>query len=195
MTTDLKIEDLIKSKDWKLHQSKQAAYGLIPIIQNLGNNIKCIEIGVNLGHNSYMLLECCKNIQELIGIDHYKEYKDRQSYIDQTTQDMVWTIFKENIKVLTNKFKLIKTSSTNAAKYIEDDSIDFIFIDADHNIKAVLNDLDSYWPKLKSGGIMSGHDSNLFSVNFAVLSWTKHKGIPQSTVKTAINNSWWFKKP
>lgn len=40
----------------------------------------------------------------------------------------------------------------------EDDYFDFIYIDADHTYEAVKSDLESWYPKLKKGGIMSGHD-------------------------------------
>ena len=106
----------------------------------------------------------------------------------------MWKAFSENMKILGSRFKLIKESSTNAATQLEDDSYDFIFIDADHSMKAVLQDLDSYWPKLRVGGIMAGHDNNIFGVNFAVTSWTKRKGIDISDIKVGSNNSWWWIK-
>jgi hypothetical protein len=61
-------------------------------------------------------------------------------------------------------------------------------------MKAVLKDLDHYWPKLRKGGIMAGHDSNLFGVNFAVTSWAKRRGIDPSTIETEANSAWWFRK-
>ena len=38
---------------------------------------------------------------------------------------------------------------------------DFIYIDADHSYEACKLDLESYWPKLKQGGIMMGDDYTL----------------------------------
>lgn len=194
MSNELNLKNIINSENWSMLRSSQAAYGLVPLIQALGDNITCIEIGVNLGFNSYMLLENCSNISKLIGIDHYKEYQDWEGYIDQNMQDLVWNIFHENISALGPKFVLIKESSADAAKDIDDESIDFIFIDADHSMRAVLQDLDNYYPKLKPGGVISGHDANLFSVNFAVLSWAKRKGIELSRVQIVKNSSWWWQK-
>jgi predicted O-methyltransferase YrrM len=194
VTHELKLRNIIKDKNWPTFKSTQAAYGLIPLIMGLGNDIKCIEIGVNLGFNSCMLLDSCPNIKELIGVDHYIAYQDWQGFIDQTMQDMAWSIFSENLDILGPKFTLLKASSVEAAKQLADDSFDFIFIDADHSMRAILQDLDSYWPKLKSGGIMAGHDSNLFSVNFSVLSWTRNKGINPSEIQTVSNNAWWWQK-
>ena len=35
---------------------------------------------------------------------------------------------------------------------------DLIFIDADHSYEAVREDIIAWWPKVKNGGIISGHD-------------------------------------
>jgi len=38
------------------------------------------------------------------------------------------------------------------------DYFDFIYVDARHDFKGVTLDLELYWPKLKVGGIIAGHD-------------------------------------
>jgi predicted O-methyltransferase YrrM len=45
-----------------------------------------------------------------------------------------------------------------AYKLFEDESIDFLFIDADHSFEAVKKDLKLWYPKVKTGGIIAGHD-------------------------------------
>ena len=47
-------------------------------------------------------------------------------------------------------------TSVDASKIIEDNSIDFIYIDANHI--DVATDLKCWFPKLKEGGIIAGHD-------------------------------------
>ena len=49
-------------------------------------------------------------------------------------------------------------TTTEAAKHIEDDSVDYIYVDARHDYCGVTQDLQAYWPKLKGGGILAGHD-------------------------------------
>jgi len=41
---------------------------------------------------------------------------------------------------------------------IKNDSVDFLFIDGPHNYKTVSRDLKYYWPKIKEGGFVTGHD-------------------------------------
>jgi cephalosporin hydroxylase len=63
---------------------------------------------------------------------------------------------------------IIKSLSVPAADFFRDASVDFVFIDADHNHDAALNDMRAWWPKVKSGGMMAGHDIGLDSVRSAV---------------------------
>jgi len=37
---------------------------------------------------------------------------------------------------------------------------DFIYIDADHSYDALISDIHAWWPKVRVGGVMAGHDYN-----------------------------------
>ena len=37
-------------------------------------------------------------------------------------------------------------------------SVDFVYIDARHDYKGAMEDIKAWWPKLKKGGLLSGHD-------------------------------------
>ncbi len=45
-----------------------------------------------------------------------------------------------------------------AAEDFEDNSIDFVYIDANHGFKYVAEDLWEWSKKVRSGGVISGHD-------------------------------------
>ena len=40
----------------------------------------------------------------------------------------------------------------------EDESLEFVMIDGDHSQSAVENDITSWLPKIKSGGLLAGDD-------------------------------------
>ena len=52
----------------------------------------------------------------------------------------------------------IQESSDTAARHVEDDSLDLVFIDADHTAAWVQKDLDAWVPKVRPGGVIAGHD-------------------------------------
>ena len=68
--------------------------------------------------------------------------------------------FTNNMSSVKKYYTPIKTYSHLAAKMFDDYSLDFVFLDADHNYKAVKKDLESWWPKIKQGGVLAGHDYN-----------------------------------
>lgn len=53
---------------------------------------------------------------------------------------------------------LLRQLSTQAVGGFPDESLDFVYLDADHSFAAVLNDLYIWWPKLRRGGLLAGHD-------------------------------------
>ena len=53
---------------------------------------------------------------------------------------------------------IIYDDTWNASKRFEDESIDFIYIDAEHKFEYVYRDIVNWYPKMKKGGIFAGHD-------------------------------------
>lgn len=74
-----------------------------------------------------------------------------EQYLQQT---------KERLAPYENKVEYYRMYSTEAAKQMAHASLDFAYIDARHDYCGVAEDLAAYWPLLKPGGIMAGHDFN-----------------------------------
>ena len=55
---------------------------------------------------------------------------------------------------------MIKGYSPQEADAFESESVDFIYIDALHDYPAVKKDIETWWKKLRRGGVISGHDFN-----------------------------------
>ena len=53
---------------------------------------------------------------------------------------------------------MIRCLSKNAVKLFKDESLDFVYIDANHAYDFVKEDLEMWWPKIKKGGYICGHD-------------------------------------
>jgi predicted O-methyltransferase YrrM len=52
----------------------------------------------------------------------------------------------------------MKMTSLEAAALIPDGSLDLVFIDAAHDYPSVRADIDAWRPKVRAGGVLSGHD-------------------------------------
>lgn len=58
----------------------------------------------------------------------------------------------------TNKFDLLRGDSLTIARFIPDNSLDFVYIDANHYKGPVIEDIIAWYYKVRPGGIIAGHD-------------------------------------
>jgi predicted O-methyltransferase YrrM len=65
--------------------------------------------------------------------------------------------------------QVIQDESVRAAVRIADSSVDWVFIDALHDYRSVRDDIRAWAPKVKPGGLISGHDYGRAGVTDAVL--------------------------
>ena len=56
----------------------------------------------------------------------------------------------------------MRLDSLAAVRHFPDQSLSFAFIDADHGYESVLSDLQAWWPKIHSGGMLCGHDYGVY---------------------------------
>ena len=118
------------------------------------------EVGVQRGEYSRQILNAIPSIEKFYLVDlwkHQENYFDHANVNDAAQQKcLVATL--ANTNRWKEKVVLLKGYSTEMAQQIEDQSLDWVYIDARHDYKGCLEDIEAYWPKVKSGGIMSGHD-------------------------------------
>lgn len=119
------------------------------------------ELGIWRGRTYLFLLEMCPSLT-LIGVDLWEPQPDNKGL--ETYEDWPHKQHEENCRKQAKKFGdrsvIIKGWTTKAAEQVDDNSLDFVFVDADHSTEAVRADIQAWWPKVKGTGWIIGHDIN-----------------------------------
>jgi predicted O-methyltransferase YrrM len=125
-----------------------------PLLNDL-NFKKGVEIGVYRGKFTACIAKSAPNLS-LTGVDAWKVYKGYDEYQANDLENKAYL----EAKAETEKYnvKLIKAWSLDAALQFEDESLDFVFIDANHDYEHVSEDIAAWSKKVRKGGIVSGHD-------------------------------------
>jgi len=113
------------------------------------------EIGVWKGVFSEILCQGVPGLH-LFCIDAWQGYAN---YRDHRHQHLLGAAYDTATARLTPYgATLIREFSVPAAAAFPDGSLDFVYIDANHSFEHVVADLAAWEPKVRSGGILSGHD-------------------------------------
>jgi len=80
---------------------------------------------------------------------------------------------------------VLKATTHEAVAHCFNNMADMVFIDADHSYEAVKQDILDWKPKLRAGGIISGHDFTWESV---------HRAIADTLLGVENESTVWWKK-
>ncbi|PNW79477.1 hypothetical protein CHLRE_09g416700v5 [Chlamydomonas reinhardtii] len=118
-----------------------------------------VELGVQRGHFAAHTLKTWPSATRYYLVDiwqHQPNYEDFAN-VDNAKQDQLFKEAQGNLAAYTGKTVFLRNFTSDAVKRINE-MVDYIYVDARHDYCGVLEDIELYWPKLKSGGIMAGHD-------------------------------------
>jgi hypothetical protein len=122
---------------------------------------------------------------KLYCIDPWLDYPDYSRGDEKWQQDLNLQYNRTRELLEPYDCILIRKKSMAALSEFEDESLDFVYIDGNHEFMYVLNDIHEWSKKVKKGGCICGHDyfhSNphgfeIIKVKEAVDVYTKHYGI------------------
>lgn len=119
------------------------------------------EVGCAWGGFSQAVLRIWKG-QMLYMIDPWSKQPDYRESTNETAPFDEWykecVAFAEGRKGMKPEVKIMRMRSTDGAKEFLDNALDWVYIDGNHRYENVCEDLRAWWPKVKSGGLFSGHD-------------------------------------
>jgi hypothetical protein len=153
-----------------------------------------VEIGVSTGGHSDAILQRTQ-VEMLYSIDPWQTnpslHMPHPVMFDILHQRVV-----HRLKRYGNRSCILRNYSYNIVHQFANESLCFVFVDGDHNYQAVKKDLEDWWPKVRSGGIVGGDDY--------ATSWP---GVPQAVNEFFANLNitvyqdeeqpriWWVIKP
>lgn len=129
-------------------------YGLATLFAELKFK-KGVEIGVLFGRYSKILCEANPKLK-LYSIDPWLSYNEYKDLTTQKNFDKLYERTKSNLAPY--NCKIIRAKSMDAVKNFADNSIDFVYIDGNHEFASETNDIHEWSKKVRFGGIISGHD-------------------------------------
>jgi hypothetical protein len=140
--------------------------GFYHIFSDLGYKTGC-EVGTYLGRNAASIILNNPTIK-LYLVDAYDKkqwdvntnYKFDVREAEKSAKKRMKKIrFKYGVK-----YEFIRKLSSKAVERFEDGSLDFVYIDANHSYEHVLEDIILWSKKVRTGGIIGGHDYDRYGM-------------------------------
>ena len=112
-----------------------------------------VEVGVEKGIYSEIICKTNPGVK-LHCVDaweRYKGYRDFVESMEPNYEETKWRLHQYDCN-------LIKKYSMDAVKDFKDNSLDFVYIDGNHDFQHITNDLVEWRKKIRVGGIIAGDD-------------------------------------
>jgi len=112
---------------------------------------KGLEVGAEIGtYKGELAVKLCEMGLKLYCIDPYNVGRP------QKRNDFLYKYVTDILQPY--NCKVIRKTSMEALEDFEDESLDFVFIDGNHDFKHVAEDIFEWAKKVRKGGIIAGHD-------------------------------------
>lgn len=118
-----------------------------------------LEVGCYAGESAIQFLQS-NRIKKYYAVDlwDFLGKEDSTNQANQYNMSIVESWFDERTKPYQHLITKLKMPSQAAYNLIPDNTIDIVYIDANHDYEYVRDDIKYSLPKLKTTGIVSGHD-------------------------------------
>ena len=155
-TAEIEVEIILDSV---IQTTDNDTKSILFLVDQLGRNLTIVEVGCWVGHVTALLgFSARRSDSKVIAVDNFK---GTGSLLEEyCTKMSPRALLAENIRRchLENIVSVMESDSVQASKNFKDNSIDFLFLDADHRYSSVDKDIKAWYPKVKKSGIFSGHD-------------------------------------
>ena len=120
---------------------------------------KGVEVGVQNARFSETILATWGG-EQLILVDAWRGLEDHLdcAHVSDHEFENQYLRTKRRTAKYGSRVRIMRMLSVEAAATMPDEYLDFVYIDANHAYLACKADLVAWWPKLRIGGLFSGHD-------------------------------------
>jgi len=130
------------------------------MVRRFESGSRFVEVGSWKGRSACFMGVEIHNSGKSIKLDTVDTWLGSEEHIgyEILNEDALYREFISNIQPIKHIINPIRMTSIEASKLYEDESLEFVFIDASHKYEDVMDDLKAWYPKVKKGGIFAGHD-------------------------------------
>ena len=155
----MKIIDEIKEKGRPYKIPNAFRNDLPTFFTEMGYKVG-VEIGTLRGEFAE---EICKAGLKLFAVDPYQYYKGYRRHPKEAPMEEIYQEAKTRLAPYDCTF--VRKTSMDALDDFEDNSLDFVYIDGNHNVRYVIEDIYEWYRKIRPGGTISGHDYEMWRKN------------------------------
>ena len=116
-----------------------------------------VELGVYRGDYLAKFAEVLPN-GHCYGVDSWLDHLQGRERTTPTSKSADAERIAFNRFASVTNVRLVKSATVKAAARFADESLDCVYVDADHTLVGCNADLTAWYPKVKRGGIIAGHD-------------------------------------
>ena len=169
---------------------------LIPLLKQLNLPLVVAEVGVAEGRLSLDFLT--GGVEKLYLIDAWETLNQKgDGGFSKEWHNTNYDGMISRITPFKRKVTILRGLSYKMSEEIEDNTLSMVYIDADHSYEGVKRDLNAFYSKVRSGGIIAGHDytSPDYGVFQAVAEFCKEKNYtPILIPENGSDSSFYFIK-
>lgn len=157
------------------------------IVRTYPNGAHFVEVGVWRGRSSAFMAVEILNSGKNITFDAIDTFDGSEEHLDPNSgwfvkelmddKDYLYKDCLKNLEPVIEYVNVIRGASVEKAKDYTDGSLDFVFIDGSHKKQDVYDDIVAWFPKIKVGGYIAGHDVSHWEVREAVEDFSKETSI------------------
>lgn len=159
------------------------------------------EIGVERGVFAEQLLSANPSLH-LLCVDAWAAYPGYREHVTQAKLETLYAETQARLGRFGARVQVARAFSVEAARDVPRGSLDFVYLDAAHDLPSVIADLAAWVPTVRAGGIVAGHDfrrvkgTGPYHVKDAVHAWTSAYRIrPWYVLRGETAPTWFWVQP